>query len=236
MTKMRKDGMPVGKPFTKSGNLKGRPIKDPLARLLKSVNPFAAAIIAHSAKTLTRRLPDGSTQEVTRLEAMLERMFKAGMENSASDRRFLTELSREALAQEASLKAEVLLFATNYKERYTSQYETADRMGRTMSRDRPDPRDIEICENGEVIVHGPVTSEDYRKLDFILETRDITIGAIASFEALNTITAKQREANVKSLKRKRNMLNSLVPPRLRSNTIRPSGSSAMPKTVTALPT
>lgn len=226
MTKGKNAGReyPVGKgkpprqycwPPGTSGNPAGRPPKKSIGKMIERLDPFAAMVVKNNAKLVERRDAKGRVDEVTRAEAAMERLLKKGMEGNV--RAIVEYLKIVKTAQDAQrdYDNDLLYKAINHRDRFLAKFLQAERRGDSLPWVFPHPRDVVIHHDGSVTIEGPATASQHLEMLEVLKLRDKAISIFDEFMAIPRVSGGARKRHLADLSAKIDLLNSLLPPRLR---------------------
>lgn len=154
-----------------SPNPRGRPPKKPQEKLLTQLNKMQQAVLAHANKEITIRGADGE-RTISQLEAFLDTLLKNAAKNGQTAIQTYYAAIREAMAADASFKSELLDYALQHRARWLEIFIQAEEQGKEVPGILPDPRDIEILPDGTVKIVGPISYEQQRLVEEILNELD----------------------------------------------------------------
>lgn len=136
-----------------SPNPIGRPPKKPQEKLLVQMNPLHNAVLTHAAKEMTLRTTDGE-RTITQTEACLDLLLKMGAKNNAKALQIYLNFIKEASAESAKCKSDMLSTALEYRAKWLPRFEDAEAAGKEVPNIFPDPRDVEILPDCTVRIVG----------------------------------------------------------------------------------
>lgn len=197
-----------------SGNPHGRPPKRRIADLIEGVEPPAAMVVAHDNKLIERRTNDGTIETLKRREAMLERLYRKGLEGDLRAMKEYLRISEAAQTISRDVHAKMYISATEHRSRYLEKFIAAERKGKPLPEVYPDPRDIEIDWDGRVTIHGPIDHAGHLEMLAILEMRETALWALDKLAANSDMDQRQQAKAIKTVKKQLRKFNALLPPRL----------------------
>lgn len=199
-----------------SGNPAGRPRKKTIANMIEAVDPFAAMVVTSNAKLIERRDSNGRVEQISRSEAVLERLLKKAMEGSVRAALEYLKISKAAQDAQRDYDNNLLYMAIEHRDKHLANFLWAERLGRPAPLIFPHPRDIVIRPDGRVSIEGPVTESQYLDMLEVIELRDRTKEILEKFAVLPGLSHATRKHHLNDLRAKYDMFDSLLPPRLRS--------------------
>ena len=205
---------------------KGAPSPNPLGRppkpktetgFLKSIDPFAAAVLAFDNTLLRMRNDEGQTDFQTRRVLALHRLYKRAVgDNDLGALKLYMQLVGAAEVEARKLKTEMLKMALWHIDKYLDSFIRYERAGKPPPDVHPDPRDIHIDPNGNVTIDGPMSAEERDQQAMFV---DCQLGAVEGLRALrrrrHTLDATLFCRMERKLKRQLGKLNRELPSRLR---------------------
>jgi hypothetical protein len=198
-----------------SGNSAGRPRKKSIAKMIEHFDPFAAMVVKNNSKLVERRDAKGRVEEVTRAEAALERLLKKAMEGNVRAMLEYLKISKAAQDSQRDYDNEVLHMAIDHRDKYLGKFHRAEQLGEPVPWIFPHPVDVVIQEDGSVTIEGPTTESQHLEMLEFLKLRDLAIDIYDKFVAIRGLNPADRKRHLADLSAKIDLLNGVLPPRLR---------------------
>ena len=203
---------------------KGAPSPNPLGRppkpktetgFLKSVHPFAAALLAFDNAFLA--MPgDGDGPQQTRRVVALHRLYqKAVRDGDLGAMKLYLQLVGAAEAQARELKMEMLKLAEWFIGKHLDRFIRHEQAGKPLPEIYPDPRDIDIDADGNVSIFGPMNRQERLLQALIIEEQSRTIEGIKLMRKAEKSGRSAAARIGRRFKRELGKINAALPIRLR---------------------
>lgn len=197
-----------------SPNPRGRPPKKPQEKLLTQMNKMQQAVLAHANTEVTLRGIDGE-RTITQMHAFLDMLLKHVAKANPKAIQIYYAAIREATAEEAAFKTELLGYALQYRARWLPEFVQAEAHGKEVPDLLPDPRDIEILPDGTVKIVGPISYEQQRSVEEIVKELDTYASAWGQVGNEPLLPLNDRMQIWRKVCRRMRRLNKGLPPRLK---------------------
>ena len=192
MTRGKRNDSGDGKPARRTDVGHGRPPREhqfkkgicpnPSGRRGKKVEPVNNPIMPSSIQEELLRLansPMGESDDgpTSKFQYLVRSMFASSKQKPEIAKRLMQDIL-DAGRDEAGWRAIVLREALAHKEEWGSRFAQARLLGRPEPAVYPHPDDIIIHASGRVAFAGPITADEARKLNDLIEARDRLFEAV----------------------------------------------------------
>ena len=178
------------------------------------MNPLHNTVLAHAAKEMIMRTADAE-RTTTQLEVSLDLLLKMGAKNNAKVLQIYLNFIKEASAESAKQKSDMLSTALEYRAKWLPRFEDAETAGKEVPNIFPDPRDVEILPDGTVRIVGPLNIRQWHAVQDILQELDKYQSVWNFVKDERKLSLEDRKQIWRKATRTMRKLNSALPPRLK---------------------
>lgn len=153
-------------------------------------------------------------EKVTTFQALM-RTMRSLVRDKPEYGKLLLQLFLQASIEDDNRRTVLLSEALAHKEKWGAEFDRARKFGRPEPRISPHPDDIEICADGTVKFHGPVTEDDARRVDKLIELRDVAFSTVREINDRIDIPVEERREMWTMIRRQYYRYSPRIPKRLK---------------------
>lgn len=157
-----------------SGNPGGRPKgRKTKGALVSSNKPTHDMILEEAYRSVSVREGD-RVIELPAIQAVLRAMGVAAMKGNRFAQKTLTQIVQQVEQDHHAAQLESIETFTEYKRRWTEEFDRCRRLGLPEPEQLPHPDDVLIdYRRGSLRIAGPITAEEKKRWDVLLARRDV---------------------------------------------------------------